>query len=272
MNAEDILQLLAQRHADDVFVPECKDGPTQTGTHRRLDAWAMKKSWKHPAFHAYEIKVHRSDWLRDQKLGDYLPLCTDLWVVAPKAVVLLDELPSEVGLLEAAGTGTRLLTRRKAVHRQIEPPISLLLYILMCRSRISRYDGAEDPRERSAQRLAELLEWIKEKEERRRIGLSVAAELDQRIKTRTSALLAEKQAAERRADGLGAAAGLLSQLGIDPTMSAWAIRNRLREALDSGLLETLHGARLALEAAERAIAVPPAANEDDSGLSREETP
>lgn len=44
MNASDVVSLIAARHTNDVFVPECKDGPTWGGGAMRLDAWAMRKS------------------------------------------------------------------------------------------------------------------------------------------------------------------------------------------------------------------------------------
>src|SRR5258706_16426649 len=54
--AEQLLALLAEKHAADVFVPECKDGPSQGTQHFRMDAWAMLKSWSNPLTIGYEIK------------------------------------------------------------------------------------------------------------------------------------------------------------------------------------------------------------------------
>jgi hypothetical protein len=64
VSANVLLKALAQRHKDDVFVPECKNGPTQTGSHRRLDAWVMLKTWSPVTMIGYEIKVSRSDCRR----------------------------------------------------------------------------------------------------------------------------------------------------------------------------------------------------------------
>ena len=73
MRASDLLALLAKKHSADVFVPECKTGGTWAGTHLRLDAWAMRRSWTHPTVWGYEIKVSRSDFLSDDKWVGYLP-------------------------------------------------------------------------------------------------------------------------------------------------------------------------------------------------------
>lgn len=66
-NSSAIVALLAARHVNDVFIPECKDGPTQSGSHLRMDAWAMNKSWAHPCAIGYEVKVTRADFIGDNK-------------------------------------------------------------------------------------------------------------------------------------------------------------------------------------------------------------
>jgi hypothetical protein len=66
MNSYEIITLLKQKHYDDIFIPECKDGPTQLGSHLRMDAWVMKKSWANSCFIGYEEKVSRSDFLQDR--------------------------------------------------------------------------------------------------------------------------------------------------------------------------------------------------------------
>ena len=79
-----ILDKLKAKHTDDVFVAECKNGPTHTASHRRLDAWVMKKSWSPITMLGYEIKQSRSDFLQDNKWQAYLPCCHQLYFVCPK--------------------------------------------------------------------------------------------------------------------------------------------------------------------------------------------
>jgi hypothetical protein len=132
--ARGIIRLLEAKHGRDLFFSEVKDGPTWGGTHLRLDAIAIRKSWSPVRIMAYEVKVSRSDWLNDRKWEAYLPLAHELSIVAPKDVVRLDELPEKVGLFEVAATGGALRTQRKPTFREIEPPWSLLLYLLMSRT------------------------------------------------------------------------------------------------------------------------------------------
>ena len=134
--AQDLLNALAFRHSLDIFVTECKNGPTQWGTHRRLDAWAMLRTWSPITMIGYEIKVNRSDWLQDRKIVEYLPLCHKLYVVASVGVVEVEELPDDIGLIELVGHS--LITRHKATFRKILLPGELMVYVLMCRTKITR--------------------------------------------------------------------------------------------------------------------------------------
>src|SRR4051812_34483562 len=79
LTSSEVVRLLAQRHAEDVFVPECKGGPSWTDEHKRMDAWAMKKSWSRPLVCAYEVKVSRSDFTADRKWHAYLPYCNEFY-------------------------------------------------------------------------------------------------------------------------------------------------------------------------------------------------
>lgn len=118
MTADDILNLLEKRHADDVFYTEVS---IDSGF-RRMDAWSMRKSWAKPLVVAYEVKVSRSDFLRDHKMQEYMAFCNELYVVAPKGVLSIDELPEGCGYLEVTSTGNRLLTRKKAQYRECVLP------------------------------------------------------------------------------------------------------------------------------------------------------
>lgn len=139
VTADVVVKLLAERHAEDVFVPECKDGPTQSGPHMRLDAWAMKKSWAHPAVFGYEVKVSRSDFLGDDKWRGYLRTCNSFYWVCPQGLISLSEVAEEAGLIYVTSSGGRLYMKKKAPYRDVVIPESIWRYILMCRARI----GAE---------------------------------------------------------------------------------------------------------------------------------
>lgn len=53
--------------------------------------------------HGHEVKVSRSDWLKEiqdvSKAGAFAQYCHYWWIVAPKGLVKLDELPATWGLL-----------------------------------------------------------------------------------------------------------------------------------------------------------------------------
>lgn len=127
-----ILSALQARHKDDLFLAEVKDGATQTRNHRRLDGWALLRTWSPVTTIGYEFKNSRADWLQDRKWESYLPLVHQFYVCAPKGIVQIGELPESVGLMELVGKD-RLVTRRKAARREIDLPTNLLLYVLMAR-------------------------------------------------------------------------------------------------------------------------------------------
>ena len=65
---------LSHKHIKDFFLTECKSGSTwfsPVGDMKILDALAIRKSWASPCFTGYEIKVSRSDFLRDTKFYTY---------------------------------------------------------------------------------------------------------------------------------------------------------------------------------------------------------
>lgn len=227
MTARAIITLLKQRHSHDVFVPECKDGPTCDGGHHRLDGWAMKRSWSNPLVVGYEIKVTRSDFLQDDKWPYYLPMCNQLYFVCPWGLIQPPEVPSEVGLLWASRTGTRLYTKAKAAHRDVEIPESVWRYVLMCRSVITREHHVESDREY-------WLEWLKQRKLDRRLGRKVGKAIRQTIDDQIIAVREENEKLEtliRQYDGLR---DTLRRLGLNPDSPLdcrdWNVENKVNEA------------------------------------------
>lgn len=168
MRAGDVIELLAAKHASDIFAGEVKDGPTWYGSAMRLDGWAMRKSWANPCMTGYEVKVSRSDWLGDKKWPNYVELVNEFYLVAPEGVIRESEVPDGIGLLKVAKTGTRLFTVRKAKWREAnaEKAILLMQYVLQSRATI---DAPRPP-----QTQDEWKRWLAEKEEKRAIGYRVA--------------------------------------------------------------------------------------------------
>lgn len=171
LNARDVEALLASRHANDVFIRECKTGPTQSASAcPRMDAWVMRKSWSQWTTIAYEIKVSRGDFLRDEKWRSYLPHCHELYFVAPLEVCAPDELPDQCGLLRVTTGGKRLICKKKAPVRDIPFPEDVFVYAMMCRSRV--VDEAR-PREQFWR------DWMAQSDAKKDLGHAVSKKLRQ---------------------------------------------------------------------------------------------
>lgn len=97
--------------------------PVQRGkTARRFDVVVISL-WKSMGLHVhgYEIKVSRSDWLRElenpEKANMLRQYCTAFWAVAPRGLIAQTEMPVGWGLLEGTrnAKGVQL---RKAIQAQ----------------------------------------------------------------------------------------------------------------------------------------------------------
>ena len=64
----------------------------------RFDVLGIKRHTRE--IRIFEIKSCRSDFTSDNKWQKYLPYCTHFAFVAPKGVILPEELPEEIGLVE----------------------------------------------------------------------------------------------------------------------------------------------------------------------------
>lgn len=176
VDAKQFVDLLASRHSKDVFVPECKDGPTHGGSHRRMDAWAMAKSWANPCIDAYEIKVSRSDFVNDNKLQSYMAYCNRFWIVCPSHMINPDEVPENCGLIWASKTMTRLYSKKVAAYRPIDPAIMepVYQYILMCRTRIRQeYEHGD--------RFDDWKDWLERKAEHADVGHKISQRLRSQV-------------------------------------------------------------------------------------------
>jgi hypothetical protein len=170
MRADEIIQLLKVKHAEDVFVSECKSGQSQCTSHLRMDAWVMPKSWSNPATTAYEIKVSRGDFMRDEKWHLYLPYCNRFYFICPAELIKPEEVPDQAGLMWVAKTGSRIYTKKKAPHRDVQIPEDLWRYVLMCRTEV-RSEFRNEPKD---ERLAHWKEWLKTRQEAKDLGNQVA--------------------------------------------------------------------------------------------------
>ena len=227
MTAHDILKLLADKHSKDVFVAECKDGPTQCAVGMlRLDAWAMVKSWANPCTIAYEIKVSRNDFLRDSKWRGYLQYCNQLYFVCPPGVIQREELPAEIGLIETSKSGARLFTKRKAVWRDVQVPESLYRYILMCRTRVVD-ENVFSEREHWQK-------WLADRMFDRDLGHRVGRAIRETIRNEIERLADENRVLKRANDQLAEIREMLGALGYTGLPDTYHVHrhlDKLRETL-----------------------------------------
>lgn len=219
MSAEQIVKILADQHTKDVFVTECKDGPTWGGSHARMDVWTMTRSWSNLLFTGYEVKVSRSDFKQDNKWHSYLPLCNQLYFVCPKGMIEASEMPDGVGLKYC--TESRATVVKKAAHRECEPPMELFCYLLMARSRIVSPHHYEP--ETAASKIERFKNWLADKSESRRVGHIVGGQLAQHI----DRVQAENQRVKEEMGRLNKIAGFARELGINQ----WTTNDRIKERL-----------------------------------------
>ena len=220
-SAHTLSQLLAARHSGEVYIPECKMGAVGS---RTLDGWALLATWSPMTAIGYEIKVSRSDWLKDQKLEEYRAACHLFFVVAPKGIVAKPELPAGVGLLEpiGAGTGQRLVMRVKAVRQ--EPEMSKLARLMAYALMWKRVGGDPEEPER-ARRARRWATWVAERGQYKAIAHDVRG----RMRTMLRDALDGCARAERRAEELEEAARVLNEMGIRP--GRWRVRDAIQQAL-----------------------------------------
>lgn len=183
----------------------------------------------------FEVKVSRSDWLRDKKVIDYLPMCHYLYIVAPKGIVEHSELSDGIGLMEPIGDGSRLVIRRKAVWRDIALPGELMVYVLMCRAVITR-ERAVAPR--SEYIMDGLRRWVEGKHERHELSYAVRSKIRQKFADQETRL----GEMERRCQGLEGVKRRIIELGFNPDeeTSQWRVRQHLTEITHAVDDKTIH--------------------------------
>ena len=233
MNAKEILNLLAVKHSNDIFVPECKDGSTWFSAHKRLDAWVMPRSWVNLKFIGYEIKVSRSDFLKDDKYQEYMKLCNEFYFVIDNGVCDKNEVPAEAGLLQVSKTGSRLFIKKKAAFREIEFPKDLFLYILMSRATIRNNERVTTDNKEYWQT------WLNSKSEKKTIGRAVSKRLRQLYEENIEKVRSENDEFMQKIKNYDAFKELLAKIGITDEDSYWNARDKITELRDQADIERL---------------------------------
>lgn len=200
LHSKDIIALLADKHHADLFVPECKVNSTWGAeTTYRLDAWAMRRSWSPWTTFGYEVKVSRSDFVQDDKWLAYLPRCHRFSFVCPRGLIEPREVGDGAGLIWTTKNGRRLITKVKSPQREIDPPVELVLYVLMSRSQIvsSTYRVHSESEMSRQQRIVYCQHWLAQKAESRNLGHLVGKAVAVRVAQAESELQQAQRLLER---------------------------------------------------------------------------
>lgn len=176
LTAKDIKQLLGKRHVKDIFYKEVNTGFTDSEV-RRMDAWALQKSYTAPLTYGYEVKISRSDFLHDSKMQSYLGFCNEMYLVTTPGVVCdANELPENFGWLEVQkfGDDYRLRTKRKAPYRNTDIPVSFWRALVINKG---FPDIDTNPFMENQYHARSAKEWLEKKSEWLQIGSALGEEI-----------------------------------------------------------------------------------------------
>lgn len=179
----------------------------------RLDGVALE--WSHQAMwvHGYEIKVSRSDWLRDAKYERYRPYVDTLTLVCPKGMVARGEMPGDVGLMWYDPDKGALRVKRKPGYDALgvdTAPVKDRLLRAITRSvfydpsvsRYGRYDSAK--------------EYAEQKRSMRYVGRVLGSTLARRVEQLERELEPDRRRrTEAKAEAYDRLTTLLDKAGFD---------------------------------------------------------
>lgn len=250
VHSHHILALLRDKHSKEVFVSECKDGPSQLGSHNRMDAWVMARSWAHPAVTAYEIKVSRADFLGDQKWHKYLDFCNYFYFAAPPGIIAPNELPPEVGLYVTSTNAARLFCKKKATLREVAIPENVFRYILMCRAKIGSERGPEDTRTTAYEFWKA---WLEGKRDCRDMGHRVSRAIREAVSKKVIEVELKQFALEKTLETYAVFRENLKKLGLcpDAPLDRWVAKNAVEKWQAGGGQEILDALDGIIKVAER---------------------
>lgn len=232
VDAATIVRMLAERHARDITVIEC---PLEPYGGLRADLWAMRPSWSKPMVTIYEVKVSRSDFLRDDKWMQYMPYCNQLSFATAPGVLDPAELPEQVGLLELTKTGTMLRVVRKAHVRQDDHQALAQVTKAILMNRVWSRGHLTIATEVGLSKA----EKIQRYRDRVEASASAADWASKRIRYELAQASIAVKRAENMVAGCAEFRAKLREHGIDPDGSTWRIEKEL-----SDLTRTRIGARL----------------------------
>lgn len=133
MKSQEIKALLCKRFAppEYAFFTEVAASTGFAGSYADGLAFHLWPSSGHPIY-GFEIKISRNDWLRELKQPAkpvVMQYCDKWWLVAPKGVAVLEEIPKAWGFMEIVNG--KIYTRKQAPDLEaIEPPLGFIAALL----------------------------------------------------------------------------------------------------------------------------------------------
>lgn len=135
MTESEVIRLLVKycRERDLRFFAHVKTGSYYMNQQRILDGFAIAPQYAKTVTYGYEIKVSRSDFLRDKKWQEYLPVCSKFYFVCPVGIIKKEDLPDGIGLIYANSEHVEII--KNARKREIEEPAltEILKYLVFYR-------------------------------------------------------------------------------------------------------------------------------------------
>lgn len=132
--------------------------------------WRYSRLW----VHAYEIKISRSDWLRDNKYERYRDYANTLTLVCPKGVIARDEPPEGIGVMWMDPETRQLRVRRQPDYRRDVDTTPVKDRVL--RETIYRTSGRW-------MRFDRLRDYATMRKSMRGVGLMLATRMARRVET-----------------------------------------------------------------------------------------
>lgn len=228
--AHEINKALANRHQEDFFMTEVKNGPSHGTNMFRMDAVAIKKSWANPCITCYEVKVNRQDFLRDEKWPVYMGYSNRFAFACPEGLIQKEELPNEVGLLWYKGDGKPFKIVRQPIYRPVVIPNDFYMYIIMSKLDSDRYPFF-------TYKQAFFKEWFEGKKADKDFGYDVSQKLSERsheLDREISKLKREKEYSEDYKSEIETVIKIMQEHGLktDHWRSGWI--DDLKKYLDAG--------------------------------------
>jgi len=120
VTADDLESLLRNRFCPPswAFIPQVRNGTGFLKVTGTIDALAMGL-WPSRGLHlhGFEIKVSRGDWLKElnnpRKAENIAQFCDFWWVIAPKDLIKVEEVPQNWGLMIPFGDTTKVIKEAK---------------------------------------------------------------------------------------------------------------------------------------------------------------